>query len=145
VSAPVPEAEIDVVAAILWRDGRFLSAERPEGKALAGWWEFPGGKVEPGEGLEAALVREVEEELSVRPTRWEFLLDKRHVYPHMTVRLHFFLVRAWTGALAPTEGQAVEWFTPGDLRGRPFLEVDLSVIEGLREIGPEAGEGQGSR
>jgi 8-oxo-dGTP diphosphatase len=121
-------AEIDVVAAVIWRDGRFLAARRPEGKPQAGYWEFPGGKVEPGESLERALARELDEELGIRPAEAAFWCEKRHAYPHLRVRLHFFHVYRFTGRLTPREGHELRWLTPG-AADVPFLEADTQIVD----------------
>ena len=92
----------EVVAAVLTQpDGRVLLAQRPPGKVYAGYWEFPGGKVEPGESLEAALARELHEELGIvvtRPCRW---ITRIFEYPHATVRLNFFRRVRMAGRTAP--------------------------------------------
>ena len=101
---------IEVAAAVLQRpDGSFLLARRPAGKVYAGYWEFPGGKVEPGETIEQALRRELQEEIgvtigAVHPWRIE-----RVDYPHALVRLNFCKVYEWTGALHMHEGQQFAW------------------------------------
>ncbi|MEW5773988.1 MAG: (deoxy)nucleoside triphosphate pyrophosphohydrolase [Thermodesulfobacteriota bacterium] len=130
---PEIQPEIQVVAGILWRDGRFLAVRRPEGKPLAGYWEFPGGKVEPGEGLEQALVRELREELGLTPLRFALWREKTHVYPHMTVRLHFFRVAEHAGTPLSLEGHAIRWFAPGDVDGTPFLKPDIEIVAELAE------------
>ena len=123
-----PGGELLVVAGIVWKDGRFLGVERPAGKAHAGWWEFPGGKVEPGEALEAALIRELEEELSFTSTRLSFWRAKRFVYPQGPVALHFFHVTEFSGAVIPLEGQRFSWFTPGAADVSLFLPANASLI-----------------
>lgn len=123
--------EIQVVAGILWQDGRFLAVRRPEGKPLAGYWEFPGGKVEPGESLEEALVRELREELGLTPLRLAPWREKTHAYGHMTVRLHFFQVAEHVGAPHPNEGHLIRWFAPGDADGAPFLPADTEIVAEL--------------
>jgi 8-oxo-dGTP diphosphatase len=100
----------DVAVGVLVQpDGRFLLTTRPPGKAYAGHWEFPGGKVEPGETVEQALVRELQEELGITAqavARWrEQCVD----YPHALVRLHFCKVTQWAGALDMREGQSHAW------------------------------------
>jgi 8-oxo-dGTP diphosphatase len=125
------QGELVVVAAVTWRDGRFLAVERPEGKAHAGWWEFPGGKVEPGESLEAALVRELREELSFTATRVRFWREKRFVYPQGPVRLHFFHVLDFEGEVAPLEGQRLAWFTPGEADVSIFLPANADIVPAL--------------
>ena len=122
---------VDVVAAVIWRDGRYLGVRRPEGKPMAGAWEFPGGKIESGETPEAALSRELGEELGITPTSIAFFREKAHSYPHLSVRLHFFHVHAFNGELQALEGQDMEWLTPREARTRPFLDADRDVVEAL--------------
>ncbi|MDD4952885.1 MAG: (deoxy)nucleoside triphosphate pyrophosphohydrolase [Desulfovibrionaceae bacterium] len=122
---------IEVVAAVIWRGREFLAVKRPQGKDYAGWWEFPGGKVEPGETLEQALCRELLEELGIRPVRVEFWMDKGHRYPEYSVRLHFFHVRSFTGALSRLEGQDYAWMEPGPAGDRRFLPADVEVLRAL--------------
>ena len=103
---PIVEVAVGV---IIGRDGRFLLTSRPDGKAYAGYWEFPGGKLEEGESVEQALRRELQEEIGivigvVEPWRQQ-LVD----YPHALARLHFCKVRAWSGQLEMREGQAFRW------------------------------------
>ena len=109
---------VEVAAAVLLRAGaragasEFLLAQRPEGKVYAGYWEFPGGKLEAGESVREALVRELEEELGIAVTDCSPWLTRQFTYPHATVRLHFWRVTAWAGEIgitAPLEHTAVEW------------------------------------
>lgn len=120
-----------VVAAVTWRDGRFLAVERPEGKAHAGWWEFPGGKVEPGESLEQALVRELREELGFTATRLKFWREKRYVYPQGPVHLYFFHVLKFSGEVAPQEGQRFAWYAPGEADVNIFLPANADIVPAL--------------
>ncbi len=122
---------IDVVAGILWRGGRYLAVERPEGKAMAGFWEFPGGKVEPGETPEDALVRELGEELAVTPLTLEFWKEKIHVYEQLTVRLFFFHIRKFNGSPTALEGQSMAWLHPRAASDTPFLEADRDIVDEL--------------
>jgi 8-oxo-dGTP diphosphatase len=109
---PGERRPVDVAVGVLIdADGNFLLTSRPPGKVYAGYWEFPGGKVEPGESIETALRRELHEELgitigSARPWQVE-LVD----YPHALVRLHFCKVLTWQGAFEMREGQAMAWQT----------------------------------
>jgi 8-oxo-dGTP diphosphatase len=111
------------------REGRFLLTSRPEGKVYAGYWEFPGGKLEAGETVEAALARELHEELGVAidvgsVQRWqELVMD----YPHARVRLHFCKVFAWAGDFEMREGQSMAWQTlPVDVA--PVLPGTVPVL-----------------
>lgn len=122
----------EVVAAVLTQpDGRVLLAQRPPGKAYAGYWEFPGGKVEPGEALEAALARELHEELGIAitpPCRW---ITRVFEYPHATVRLNFFRVFGWQGEPHPHEGQVFSWQLPDAVEVAPLLPANFPIVKAL--------------
>ncbi len=122
----------EVVAGVLTQaDGRILLARRPPGKAYAGYWEFPGGKVEPGETLAAALVRELHEELGVviaQPCRW---ITREFTYPHARVRLNFFRVFEWQGEPHPHEGQVFSWQLPDAVEVTPLLPANFPVLKAL--------------
>ena len=101
---------VEVAAGVLQRpDGSYLLAQRPRDKIWAGYWEFPGGKIEPGETTYHALVRELREELGITVTTAYPWLTRVYTYPHATVRLNFFRVTAWSGELHPHEGQQFAW------------------------------------
>jgi 8-oxo-dGTP diphosphatase len=101
---------VEVAAAVLQRpDNSFLLAQRPPDKIWAGYWEFPGGKIEPGETPYHALVRELREELGITVTTAYPWVTRVYTYPHATVRLNFFRVTAWSGELHPHEGQEFAW------------------------------------
>ncbi len=134
-------AAVEVAVGILIRlDGRFLLTSRPPGKVYAGYWEFPGGKLEPGESVEQALARELHEELGVTLdpaaiTRWrEQLVD----YPHALVRLHFCRVTAWQGELQMREGQQAAWQRL-PVQVEPVLAGTLPVLQWLAEEAAGAG------
>lgn len=101
---------VDVAVGVLIDpEGRFLLTSRPVGKAYAGYWEFPGGKVEPGESIEQALRRELQEEIGVTIATAEPWKVEMFDYPHALVRLHFCRVRSWSGTFEMREGQQMAW------------------------------------
>ena len=106
-----PDREVvQVAVGVLVRsDGAFLLTSRPAGKPYAGYWEFPGGKLEAGEDVRAALVRELQEELGVRVVSAHAWHDEMVDYPHALVHLHFWVVNAWEGELRMLEGQSFAW------------------------------------
>lgn len=123
---------VDVVAAVILQpDGRFLLARRPEGKPYAGYWEFPGGKVEAGESLPHALARELHEELGIEVERaWPWLV--RHFdYEHASVKLHFFRVAGWHGEPHGREGQLLAWQAPGAVGVAPLLPANGPILQAL--------------
>ena len=116
-----------VAVGILRRDnGDVLLAQRPPGKPYAGYWEFPGGKIEAGESAAAGLARELHEELGIVDTDAQWLITQRHDYPHAYVELQFFIVTEWSGDIHPQEGQAVAWQTPGAYTVEPMLPALLT-------------------
>jgi 8-oxo-dGTP diphosphatase len=123
---------VEVVAAVIERpDGSFLLAQRPAGKVYAGFWEFPGGKVDAGEALAAALARELHEELGidvVRAYRW---IVQTYAYPHAKVRLNFFRVRAWRGEPHGKEAQQLAWQHVSTLAVAPLLPANAPVLRAL--------------
>ncbi|GBG02047.1 hypothetical protein AZSI13_13740 [Azospira sp. I13] len=124
----------EVSAAVIERaDGQeFLLACRPEGKVYAGYWEFPGGKVEPGETHRQALDRELHEELGITVTAATPWLSRRFVYPHATVRLKFFRVTAWEGVIAPIEHSGFAWAHIGADPGvAPILPANDPILRAL--------------
>jgi 8-oxo-dGTP diphosphatase len=132
--AATPESPVvDVVCGVIWsRDGRYLLAQRPKGRIWDGYWEFPGGKIEPGETAAAAIARELEEELGVAVTRADPWLLKVFDYPHARVRLHFFHIREWSGEPACLEGQALYWQTPGAVcEVGPLLPANAPILRAL--------------
>lgn len=127
---------LDVVAGALFdADGRVLIAQRPEGKALAGRWEFPGGKIGPGEEARAGLERELREELGVAVHEAERLVRYSYAYPGQVVRLDLWLVSAWSGDPRGLDGQALKWVPPDQLGLEDILEADQPMIDALRSRG----------
>ena len=124
-------AETHVAVGVLIRsDGAFLLTSRPQGKAYAGYWEFPGGKVEAGESTHEALCRELREELGIEVTVASAWRVEVVDYPHALVRLHFFKVTAWTGILEMREQQASQWETI-PVAVAPILPGTIPVLEWL--------------
>jgi len=128
----LPRRRIAVVAAVLQRpDGRFLLAQRPAGKAYAGYWEFPGGKVEDGETPAAALSRELHEELGIEVTTAYPWIIREFDYPHAAVRLNFFRVRTWRGELQSREAQAFSWQQIDAIDVGPLLPANGPILRAL--------------
>jgi 8-oxo-dGTP diphosphatase len=126
------KGDLIVVAAVLTQpDGRVLLAQRPPGKVYAGYWEFPGGKVEPGESLDAALARELHEELGIVVTRSCRWITRVFEYPHATVRLNFFRVFGWDGEPHPHEGQVFSWTLPDAVEVTPLLPANFPIVKAL--------------
>ncbi len=119
---------VEVAVGVLLRpDGAFLLTSRPPGKPYAGYWEFPGGKVEPSEDVRTALERELREELGIRVTSAHAWRDEVVDYPHALVKLHFWIVSAWDGPLQMLEGQSCSWQQlPVDLE--PVLPGTIPVL-----------------
>lgn len=126
-------AAVDVVCGVIWSDdGRYLLAQRPEGRIWSGWWEFPGGKMEAGESAAAAIRRESHEELGIQVTRADPWLRRVFDYPHARVRLHFFQIRTWSGEPAGLEGQKLHWQSPGEpCTAAPLLPANAPVLRAL--------------
>ena len=123
---------IEVAAGVLQRpDGAFLLAQRPAGKVYAGYWEFPGGKIEPGEPAAAALARELHEELGIDIGEAFPWLTRVFTYPHGTVRLQFFRVNEWKGEPHPREDQAISWQSAGAPLHAPMLPANAPVLAAL--------------
>jgi len=121
--------------ALIDADGRVLLAQRPEGKSLAGLWEFPGGKVEAGETPEACLIRELREELGVET--WKSCLAPlsfaSHAYPDFHLLMPLYACRRWEGVARGLEGQALTWARPQTLRDYPMPPADAPLVAALRD------------
>jgi 8-oxo-dGTP diphosphatase len=126
-------APVDVAVGILMKpNGEVLLACRPEGKPYAGYWEFPGGKVESGEKIFDALRREFAEEIAVDIQSAEPWCGVEHVYPHAHVRLHFYISRDWLGEPRALEGQQLAW--QGEVALTPLLPATIPLIEWLDQL-----------
>ena len=124
---------VEVAVAILQRpDGTFLMAQRPQGKAYNGYWEFPGGKIEPGESSYHALARELDEELGITVDTAYPWLRRVFTYPHATVRLNFFRVTHWQGELHGREGQVLSWQRLPELTVTPILPANDPILRALQ-------------
>jgi 8-oxo-dGTP diphosphatase len=125
-----------VAAALVDADGRVLMAQRPEGKALAGLWEFPGGKVEPGERPEETLIRELAEELgiTVKEPCLAPLTFASHAYPDFHLLMPLYICRRWEGLPQSREAQALRWVRPGGLRDLRMPPADLPLIPFLIDL-----------
>src|SRR5512134_1080657 len=123
---------VEVAAAVIQRaDGAFLLARRPAGKVYAGYWEFPGGKVEAGEAADHALARELHEELGIDACTAFPWITRVYTYPHATVRLNFYRVTEWRGEPHPREDQAIAWQRIGAAVVEPMLPANAPVLAAL--------------
>ena len=135
-----PDGDVKTVlvsaVALVDPDGRILLSSRPEGKSMPGLWEFPGGKVHEGETPEAALVRELAEELALDIT--ESCLAPftfaSHVYDDFHLLMPLYLCRVWKGTPTPMEGQSLKWVRPNDMRGLDMPPADVPLIAMLRDF-----------
>lgn len=122
--------------ALLDSDGRILLAQRPEGKSLAGLWEFPGGKVEKGETPEETLVRELQEEIGIvtKVACLAPLTFASHTYDHFHLLMPLYVCRRYEGIARGCEGQAIKWVKPMDLRSYPMPPADEPLIPFLQDL-----------
>ena len=125
-----------VAVALIDADDRVLIAQRPEGKALAGLWEFPGGKIDAGERPEAALIRELQEELgiAVKEACLAPLTFASYAYPEFHLLMPLYVCRRWEGFVQSREGQALKWVRAKDLREYPMPPADEPLIPPLVEL-----------
>ena len=137
---PVQERSLPVLlvvaAALVDPEGRVLLGKRPEGKSLAGLWEFPGGKVHDGETPEFALMRELEEELGIetRPTCYTPAGFASYSYESFHLMMPLFACRMWKGAITPREGQAIQWVYPREMFDIPMPPADVPLIHQLEAL-----------
>ncbi|HNQ91776.1 MAG TPA: 8-oxo-dGTP diphosphatase MutT [Alphaproteobacteria bacterium] len=134
----MPDKKIVLVAAaaLLDRKKRVLVAQRPEGKAMAGLWEFPGGKIEAGEVPEYALMRELREELGIetRPCGMAPVGFASHTYPDFHLIMPLFAIRVWNGEPTPKEGQSLQWLAVQELYSLPMPDADKPLISQLEAM-----------
>jgi 8-oxo-dGTP diphosphatase len=125
-----------VAAALIDTDGRVLIAQRPEGKALAGLWEFPGGKIEPGERPEQALIRELREELGidVNAACLAPFVFTSHAYDSFHLLMPLYLLRRWSGTVQRREHAALNWVKPNQLSDYPMPPADEPLVAWLRDL-----------
>ena len=127
---------VEVAAGIIWRDGKILVAQRPKGKPLAGFWEFPGGKLKANENPEAALARELAEELGIGVHEALFWRIEEHdaLSSQCRIRLHFFQIFDFCGEAVPKEGQVLAWIRPEKACELDFLPADAKILKELPAI-----------
>ena len=136
---------VEVAAAVISRRARFLVTRRDPAKHLGGLWEFPGGKREPGESIEACLARELAEELGLRVRVGERVAVVPWTYPDRCVLLHFFRCRIAGGRITPRESQPYRWVTPAELAALPMPPADAALVASLTERSGGPGGGARSR
>ena len=132
---PLPTVLV-VAVALIDVDGRVLIAKRPQGKSLAGLWEFPGGKVEPGERPEAALIRELREELGIEVSESCLapFVFASHAYDSFHLLMTLYLCRRWDGVVAAREHDALAWVKPDKLSAYPMPPADEPLVAWLRDL-----------
>ncbi len=125
-----------VAVALIDQEGRVLLSQRPEGKSLAGLWEFPGGKIDAGETPEAALIRELKEELAIDVTASCLapLTFASHTYADFHLLMPLYVCRRWKGQVHGAEGQAIKWVRAKDLKNYPMPEADIPLIPHLVDL-----------
>ncbi len=124
----------EVVAALIWDGDRFMACQRPAHKARGLLWEFVGGKVEPGETKEEALLRECREELGVTIAVGEVFMEVEHVYPDLTVHLTLFHARIVEGMPQKLEHNNIQWITIEEIDRYPFCPADEEILEKLKKL-----------
>lgn len=122
----------DVVAALIWDNGRFMICQRPERKSCAMLWEFVGGKVEKGESKEQALIRECREELAVTVRPHDVFCEVDHEYPDITIHLTLFNAEITEGVPQKLEHNDIRWITPSEIDGYAFCPADKDILEKIK-------------
>ncbi|OHO33342.1 8-oxo-dGTP diphosphatase [Corynebacterium coyleae] len=124
---------IEVVGAVIAQDGRIFAAKRGKGKSMAGFWEFPGGKIEPGESPQAALARELKEELRIEAEVGEFVVTTRHDTGDVVVELSTYICELVSGTPILTEHEEVRWVAANKLSDLTWAPADIPTVELLAE------------
>ena len=124
---------VEVVAALIWRDDKFMICQRPANKARALLWEFVGGKVEKGETKEQALIRECKEELNILLSVGEIFMDVVHEYPDLTVHLTLFNATIAEGEPQKLEHNDIQWITPSEIPNYEFCPADVEILEKIKD------------
>lgn len=122
-----------VVAALIWDGGKFMICQRPAHKARGLLWEFVGGKVEPGETKQRALIRECQEELDITVSVGEIFMEVDHVYPDMTVHLTLFHAAIAEGTPKLLEHNDIRWITPSEIDQYPFCPADKEILNEIKK------------
>lgn len=126
--------KVEVVAALIWNNGKLMICRRPANKARPLLWEFVGGKVEPGETKEQALIRECREELAISITVGEIFMDVTHAYPDMTLHLTLFHAAITGGTPKLLEHQDLKWVTADEIQNYEFCPADAEILERIKNI-----------
>lgn len=124
----------EVVAGLIWKSNRFLICQRPAHKARPLLWEFVGGKVEPGETKEQALIRECQEELGITLSVGEVFMDVAHEYPDITIRLTLFNASIAEGVPQKLEHNDIRWIAPAEIQQYTFCPADTEILKQVQEI-----------
>ena len=125
---------VDVVAALIWEGNRFLACQRPANKARALLWEFVGGKVEPGESRDAALIRECREELAITIKPLDIFMEVTHEYPDLTVHLILYNAVIAEGEIRLLEHNDARWITPAEIPQYQFCPADKEILERIMQM-----------
>ena len=124
----------EVVAALIWKGDKFMICQRPAHKARGLLWEFVGGKVEPGETKEQALIRECREELAVTLSAGDVFMDVTHEYPDLTVHLTLFNATIALGEPQKLEHNDIQWITPSEIQNYDFCPADVEILKKIQEV-----------
>ena len=138
----MPTPHFHVTAGLVWKDGKLLITRRPEGSHLAGYWEFPGGKQEPGESLEACLEREIQEELDMKVKAVKHLLQIDHDYEAKSITFHLFQCSWLNGAPTPIGCDELRWVKPGELANYQLPPPDIQLLPLIQNLARTSGSPQ---